>query len=66
MERQEIEARIAGLKSKLTETDYKAIKASEGSPSKDWADVRTQRAAWREEIDALQFRLAGLEDNEGA
>ncbi len=65
MSRQDLEARIAGLKSKLTETDYKAIKASEGSPSKDWAEVRTQRAAWRDEIDALQSRLAALDDTEG-
>ncbi len=62
MKRQDIEARITGLKSKLTETDYKAIKASEGDPSKDWAEVRTQRKAWRDEVDALQAQRDALEE----
>ncbi len=62
MNKHEIEARITGLKSKLFETDYKAIKASEGDPSKDWEEVRDLRAAWRAEIDALQDQLAALEE----
>ncbi|HBU12708.1 MAG TPA: hypothetical protein DEB31_08285 [Clostridiales bacterium] len=60
MGRQKLEARINALKSKLNETDYKAIKAYEGHPGPDWAEMKAQRAAWREEIDAAQRQLDGL------
>lgn len=64
MTRHDMEARIAGLKSKLTETDYKAIKASEGDPSGDWEEIRALRAAWRAEIDSLQSRLPSMPDDD--
>ena len=54
MDRQEAEARINALKSKLSETDYKALKAFEGHPSSDWGSVAAQREKWRQEISQLE------------
>lgn len=60
----EIHARINALKSLLTQTDYKAIKAAEGDPPSDWAEVKEKRKAWRSEVDALQIQLAEYEDEQ--
>lgn len=47
--------RIAELKRLLTDTDYKAIKYSEGLISEEeYAEVKAQRQAWRDEINILQ------------
>lgn len=51
--------RIAELKSLLQETDYQAIKYFEGFISEtDYAPIKAQRQAWRDEINALEAELA--------
>jgi hypothetical protein len=46
---------LAGLKKKLAETDYIACKIAEGSAAKaDYADIISQRKAWRERIEELE------------
>ena len=50
--------RIVELKQKLQETDYKAIKYSEGELSaEEYAETKAQRRAWREEINKLEEEL---------
>ena len=50
--------RISELKQKLAETDYKAIKYSEGELSaEEYAETKAQRRAWREEINKLEEEL---------
>ena len=50
--------RIAELKRKLSETDYQAIKYAEGLISEtDYAPIKAQRQAWRDEINALEAEL---------
>jgi len=59
--REEIEARIAELKGKLSETDYVVIKIAEGEATEsEYADVLANRKAWREEINRLQKELEEL------
>ena len=56
--RQEATARIKVLKEQLTETDYQAIKYAEGWLSKEeYAPIKTQRQAWRDEINQLEKLL---------
>lgn len=46
---------IQQLKSKLTETDYKAIKYAEGLLSEEeYAETKAQRQAWRDRINELE------------
>ena len=46
---------IAALKSKLSETDYRAIKYAEGLISEEeYANVKVQRQAWRDRINELE------------
>ena len=55
----EKQARIAELKHNLDETDYLAIKYAEGFISEtDYAPIKAQRQAWRDEINALEAELA--------
>ena len=55
----EIQDKIANAKSKLVETDYQAIKYVEGFISEtDYAPIKAQRQAWRDEINALEAELA--------
>ena len=50
--------RIVELKQKLQETDYKAIKYSEGELSaEEYAETKKHRRAWREEINKLEEEL---------
>lgn len=50
-----INRQIFELKQKLTQTDYKAIKYSEGLlTDKEYAEVKAQRQAWRDEINRLE------------
>ena len=50
--------RIAELKQKLQETDYKAIKYAEGELSvEEYAETKAQRRAWREEINKLEEEI---------
>lgn len=66
VETQKAEAikRIAALKSYLSATDYQAIKFAEGELSaEDYADMKTQRAEWRAEINQLEEKLNSLGEN---
>ena len=48
------EQRIAELKKKLFDTDYRAIKFAEGElTEEEYAPYREERRAWREEINSL-------------
>lgn len=47
--------KIAILKRRLANTDYKAIKFAEGLISvEDYAPIKAQRQAWRDQINALE------------
>lgn len=55
---QAINREINELKKKLFDTDYKAIKYSEGLlTDKEYAEVKAQRQAWRDEINRLEEKL---------
>ncbi len=55
----EKQTRIAELKRKLDETDYQAIKYAEGFISEtDYAPIKAQRQAWRDEINKLELEIA--------
>lgn len=44
------------LKRQLSATDYKAIKFAEGvMTEEEYAPIRTQRQAWRDEINLLEY-----------
>lgn len=50
-----IEMQIEGLKQKLSDTDYVAIKYAEGWLSEsEYAETKAQRQAWRDEINHLE------------
>ena len=50
--------RIAVLKQKLAETDYKAIKYAEGLLlEKEYSKIKAERQAWRDEINQLEVEL---------
>ena len=54
--------RINELKALLQATDYQAIKYFEGFISEtDYAPIKAQRQAWRDEINALETELASKE-----
>lgn len=53
-----INKQIQELKQKLSDTDYKAIKYSEGwITEKDYAEVKQQRENWRSAINKLEEEL---------
>ena len=55
----EVQRKINEIKAKLSETDYQAIKYVEGFISEaDYAQIKAQRQAWRDEINALEAELA--------
>lgn len=55
---QTINKEINELKKKLFDTDYKAIKYSEGwLTDEEYAEVKTQREAWRKRINELEATL---------
>ena len=55
---QTINKEISELKKKLFDTDYKAIKYSEGwLTDEEYAEVKTQREAWRKRINELEATL---------
>lgn len=57
-ERTDVLERIGELKRMLSETDYKAIKYAEGFISEaEYAPVKAERQAWRDEINALEEKL---------
>lgn len=56
---QELQNRINILKLNLANTDYQAIKYAEGFITDDeYAPIKAQRQAWRDEINALEAELA--------
>lgn len=53
-----INKQIRELKKQLADTDYKAIKYSEGwLTDEEYAEVKTQREEWRSAINKLEDRL---------
>ena len=55
----EVQRKISETKAKLSQTDYQAIKYAEGFISEaDYAQIKAQRQAWRDEINALEAELA--------
>ena len=56
--------RISELKQKLEETDYKAIKYAEGElTEEEYAPMKAQRKAWREEINKLEEELKNVNNS---
>jgi hypothetical protein len=56
-----IKWKIRQLKNKLSKTDYQAIKYAEGVLSaSEYAPVKIQRQAWRDEINRLEAELKSL------
>ena len=56
--KEEIQGEINALKQLLTNTDYQAIKHSEGEmPEEEFAPIREKRQGWRERINELQKEL---------
>ena len=54
----EINRQIRELKRKLSDTDYKALKYSEGwLTDEEYAEVKAQREEWRSAINQLEERL---------
>lgn len=50
--------KISQLKQYLSDTDYKAIKFAEGElTEEEYAETKTQRKSWREEINKLEEEL---------
>lgn len=57
--------KINVLKNKLYDTDYKAIKYAEGLLSEEeYAPIKAQRQAWRNEINKLEEELKELKSQE--
>lgn len=57
---QDINREINVLKKRLFDTDYKAIKYSEGwLTDKEYAEVKAQREEWRKRINKLEASLEG-------
>lgn len=53
-----VEDRIAELKANLSATDYQAIKYAEGwLTDEEYAPIKAQRQAWRDEINELEGKL---------
>lgn len=61
----EVQRKISEIKAKLSQTDYQAIKYAEGFISEtDYAPIKAQRQAWRDEINALEAELTSKEVNQ--
>ena len=55
----EVQRKISGIKAKLSQTDYQAIKYAEGFISEtDYAPMKALRQAYRDEINRLEAELA--------
>ncbi len=62
-----IQGEIRALKMLLSGTDYKCLKFAEGEmTAEEYADVRKERAEWREKINALEAELEQIEKEEQA
>ncbi len=56
------QAQILGLKRKLSNTDYKAIKYAEGwLTDEEYSTVKAERQALRDKINALEIEVKELE-----
>lgn len=56
---------LADLKKKLANSDYKAIKYSEGYfTEEEYAPIKAERQAIRDAINALEIEIAELESEE--
>ncbi|MGL5513617.1 MAG: hypothetical protein ACRDBM_10350 [Sporomusa sp.] len=63
----EKQARANAVRQLLINTDYQAIKASEGMISEaEYAETKAQRQAWRDEINALEAEIAQEELGEAS
>jgi len=62
LRRKEAQERIIELKELLKETDFKAIKYSEGCyTEQEYQPIKQQRQEWRDEINRLETELGGEE-----
>ena len=58
-ENNEIQGEINALKQLLSNSDYQAIKHSEGEMSEEkYAPIREKRAAWRKRINELEEQIS--------
>jgi hypothetical protein len=58
---------ISQLKANLYLSDYKAIKYAEGElTEEEYAPIREQRKAWRDEINALRAEIAEIKASKEA
>lgn len=56
--RQVVEREIVGLKQKLYDTDYKAIKYAEGFlTEEEYKETKAQRQMWRDRINELESKI---------
>lgn len=61
MDREHIKNEIIVIKGKLKDTDYQAIKFAEGELTiSEYAPIREQRKAWREQINNLETQIKGV------
>lgn len=62
----EIQGEINALKQLLSNSDYQALKHSEGEmPEEEFAPVRERRKAWRVRINGLEKQLEEMAHEEG-
>lgn len=60
MDKIEILTQIGKIKVKLMQTDYKALKFSEGLITiEQYQPIKEQRQKWRDEINKLETQLKG-------
>lgn len=60
-ETQNIQSEINAYKQLLTQTDYQAIKHSEGEMSdEEYQQIKDQRAEWRAKVNELEAELESL------
>lgn len=61
----ELIGEINALKSLLRDTDYKALKYSEGIiTDEEYAETRASRQSWRERINEIEEMLETMAENE--
>lgn len=61
------EMQIQMLKKNLADTDYKALKFSDGAlTEEEYASIRAQRQSWRDEINTLEEKICQKSETVGA
>ena len=58
----ELDARKNALMQLLAQSDYKALKAFEGSPNANWDEIKAERSEQRAEINAIEIKIKKLKD----